>query len=107
MPKLPALPFATPQRRDRTTRQTPRPRLEGPGAGVQANRIGPSLQRLTDASEASRLTAETEPDGLEPEQIIVMDIAGELNEFVKAVGRVEGLELLAEELEDKVDPDGS
>ena len=36
-----------------------------------------------------------------------MDIAGELNEFVKAVGRVEGLELLAEELEDKVDPDGS
>ncbi len=34
-----------------------------------------------------------------------MEIAGELNDFVNAVGRVPGLEFLAEELEDKVEPD--
>lgn len=72
---------------------------------MQADRIGPSLQRLTDAFEAGRLTAATESDGVEPEQIIVMEIAGELKDFVRAVNRIPGLEFLAEELLDKVEPD--
>ena len=105
MPELPALPFAAPLRRDRATRQTPRPRLEGPGAQAQAGRLGPAFQRLSDAFEAGRLAAESDPSGLEPERILVMEIAGELSDFVNAVGRVQGLEFLAEELEDKVEPD--
>jgi hypothetical protein len=63
------------------------------------------LQRLSDAFQAGRLSAQSEPDGLEPEQIIVMEIAGELKDFVKAVNRISGLEFLVEELLDKVDPD--
>jgi hypothetical protein len=34
-----------------------------------------------------------------------MEIAGELSDFHKAIAKVEGLEFLSEEIEDKVDPD--
>jgi hypothetical protein len=42
---------------------------------------------------------------LEPEQVLVLEIAGELTDFAKAVAKVPGLEFLAEEIEDKVEPD--
>lgn len=105
MAELPALPFKAAQRRDRVTRSASRPRLQGPGAGRQAERLGDSLTRLTDAFEAGRLRAEAEPGGLEPDLVLVMEIAGELSDFYKAIAKVEGLEFLSEEIEDKVDPD--
>lgn len=105
MAELPALPFKAAQRRDRETRRSPRPRLQGPGAGRQAERLGDSLSRLTAAFEAGNLRAQAEPEGLEPELVLVMEIAGELNDFSKAISKVKGLEFLVEEVEDKVDPD--
>ena len=105
MAELPAVPFKAAQRRDRVTRISPRPRLQGPGAGRQAERLGDALTHLTEAFEAGRLRAEAEPGGLEPDLVLVMEIAGELSDFQKAIGKVKGLEFLSEELEDKVDPD--
>ena len=61
---------------------------------------------MTDAFEAGRLAVADDPAALEPEQVLVLEIAGELDEFVGAVKNVPGLEFLADELEeDKVDPD--
>jgi Subtilase family len=61
---------------------------------------------LTDAFEAGRLAVAEDPAALEPEQVLVLEIAGELGEFVGAVQNISGLEFLADELdEDKVDPD--
>ena len=51
------------------------------------------------------MRAEAEPGGLEPDLILVMEIAGELSDFYKAIAKVDGLEFLSEEVEDKVDPD--
>lgn len=105
MPELPALPLGQPATRPRTTGSGHRPRVEGPGAQTQQRRIGPALQRLTDAFEAQRLGLLHDPAALQPEQVLVLEIAGEIDEFVNAVRRVPGLEFLAEEMEDKVDPD--
>jgi Subtilase family len=105
MAELPALPLGGGRRRDRSTRATPRPTLRGPGVDRQAQRLGDSLTRLTRAFEAGRLRAEREPGALEPELVLLMEIAGELDDFHKAVSRVPGLEFLTEEVEDKIDPD--
>jgi hypothetical protein len=106
MPELPALPLGTPTRRRRTTRRSPRPTLRGPGAQAQVQRLGTPLRRLTEAFEAGRLAAAEDPAALEPEQVLVLEIAGEIDEFIGAIGNVPGLEFLAEEFEeDKVEPD--
>lgn len=64
------------------------------------------MRRLTEAFEAGRLSVAEDPSALEPEQVLVLEIAGELDEFIGAIGNVPGLEFLAEEFEDeKVEPD--
>ncbi len=60
---------------------------------------------MTAAFNAQRLQVAGDPDALEPDRVLVLEIAGELEDFVRAVQRVPGLEYLAEEAEDKVDPD--
>lgn len=105
MPDLPVLPLGAPQTRTRRTRQSPRPRLVGPGPQAQLQRLGPELERLTRAFEEGRLTTTDEPAALAPEQVIVLEVAGELKDFARAVQRVPGLEFLAEEAQDLLEPD--
>jgi hypothetical protein len=106
MPDLPALPLGAPITRPRTTGSGFRPTLRGPGAQRQSQRLATPLRRLTEAFEAGRLAIADDPAALEPEQVLVLEIAGELGEFVGAVQNVPGLEFLADEFEeDKVDPD--
>jgi hypothetical protein len=105
MPEYPALPLNPPLIRDRVTRPGPRPKLHGPGAGVQAGRLAPAFNRLNAAFEAERLALAEDPAALEPEQVLVLEVGGELDEFARAVRRIEGLEFLAEQLEDKIEPD--
>jgi hypothetical protein len=105
MPELPALPLPAPQVRTRTTRQSPRPRLVGPGASEQQRRLGPELARLTRAFEQGRLAVADEPAALAPEQVLVLEVAGELGTFANAVRKVPGLEFLAEEAEEQLASD--
>jgi hypothetical protein len=67
--------------------------------------LEPVFSRLTQAFEAERLAVADDAAALEPEQILVLEFAGELMDFMRAVERIEGLEFLAEHLEDKVDSD--
>src|SRR3954466_11879208 len=105
MAELPALPLGAPMLRARDTGPPNRPRIEGPGPQVQQRRLGGSLQRLTAAFDAQRLALAGDPDALEPEQVLVLEIAGEIDEFVRAARRVPGLEFLAEDFGEKVVPD--
>ena len=100
MPDLPALPLGDPQIRARRTRRSPRPRLTGPGTDAQRHRLGPEFARLTRAFEAGRLSVADEPAALAPEQVLVLDVAGELRDFARALRRISGLEFIAEEAEE-------
>ena len=104
-PERAALPLRPPDRTPRQTRQSPRPRIEGPGRERQAERLAPAFGRLSQAFEAGRLRVAEAPDALEPEQILVIEIAGEIQDFRKAVQRIGGFEWLAEQAEDDRDPD--
>lgn len=105
MPELPALPLPAPLVRTRTTRQSPRPKLVGPGSAEQQRRIGPELARLSRAFEQGRLAVANEPAALPPEQVLVLEVAGELGTFANAVRKVPGLEFLAEEAEEQLASD--
>jgi hypothetical protein len=105
MPDFPALPLGRPAVRDRTTRSSFRPTLRGPGPNRQETRLAPAFARLTAAFNAQRVAVPADPAAHEPELVLVLEIAGELNEFVNALRRVPGLEFLAEQMEDEVEPD--
>jgi subtilase family protein len=82
-----------------------RDKLQGPGTGRQAQRIGPQLQRITAALDAQQLRLRATPDALEPETILVLEIAGEVSTFAKAMLKVPGLEFLGEQALAQLDPD--
>lgn len=107
MPDLPALPLGAPVVGRRATRASRRPRLQGPGAIAQEARLAPRLQRLTDAFLHGRLTTPADPAALPPEQVIVLEVAGELGDFTRAVRRIPGLEFLVEEAEDRLESDAT
>ena len=73
--------------------------------GRQKERIGPRLTELEAAFEAKRLVLQTTAAGLVPEDVLVLETAGTIDEFFRAVSRVDGLEFLAEFDEDDIPPD--
>jgi len=68
--------------------------------------LSPRFKELTDAFEAKRAElGEGTPIEADPSLVIVLDLAGSVEEFYKAVNKVEGLEFLAEMAGDTTDPD--
>ncbi len=85
--------------------QRGRDKLQGPNTGRQAQRIEPRLQRITAALDAQQLRLRTTPDALEPQTILVLEIAGEVATFAQAMLKVPGLEFLGEQALEQLDPD--
>ena len=84
----------------------PRPRtdkLHLPDESTQDVHIGPKLQRLSDAIEKHRATMQREIQGLEPESVIVFEVVGGVDSFVKAVQKA-GMEWMGD-WDDTASPD--
>jgi len=78
----------------------------GPGRRRQGERLSPRFKELADAFETKRAElGEGTPIEADPSLVIVLDLAGSVEEFYKAVNKVEGLEFLAEMAGDEIDPD--
>lgn len=104
MPEQFPLPFQPPVPRQRPGgKRGGRARPTGPGPEAQAQRLGPVFANLRDTLDAERLQVTEEPEAASPDAILVLEIAGELDEFVGAVRSVEGLEYLTEELGEKIE----
>jgi len=76
-----------------------------PGIGRQAARVTPQLNALRQAFDAKRLRVQQEAPFENPELILVLEIAGQIRNFAKAVRRLPGLEWLHEWAVDQFDPD--
>lgn len=84
----------------------PLPKVAGPGGKRQGERLGPKFTELVDAFAAQRVEAGTDtPTEVDPSLVIVLDLAGSVPDFHKAVDKIQGLEFLAEMLGDEVGPD--
>ena len=89
-------------------RQSPSvpPSVVGPGSAQQDNRLSPKFRELSDAFEhgRARLTDDAS-DEVDPELVVVFDLAGSVQDFRNAIDKIDGLEFLAELVDDEVDPD--
>ena len=98
MPERPILALPRPQLvepppgRGRLTR----PHL--PSKGSQVERFGPDFKRLHDliARGGDPLQLRHDPTSLAPDRVIVFEIAGTVADFIRAISKVPGLELMAE-----------
>jgi hypothetical protein len=106
MPERQAL-LLGPARPGRRPAQGPRGRaqLRGPSRGRQGERLDPRFERITAALDAQRVALRATPEGLEPETILVLEVAGELTEFARAMSQIPGLEFLGEQALEQLAPD--
>jgi hypothetical protein len=106
VPERSSVPFAPPTGGERATSPFGRSRPQGPGAAGQQRRLGTAFGRLREALEAERLALTGEPEAAAPEYVLVLEVAGEMDEFAGAAAKVPGLEYLAEELGEKLEDTG-
>lgn len=82
------------------------PRLSTPPAARQGERLSPQFQVLVDAFDAGRaLLSDGQVAEVDPELVLVFDLAGSIQDFRNAIKHVEGLEFLSEFLDEDSDPD--
>jgi hypothetical protein len=105
MPNRPLLIFPSPTKAKREGLPAARSKTHFPGPARQAQRISPKFDVLKHAIEAEAIAMRTTAAGVEPEQVIVLEIIGSVEEFANAVRKIDGLEWMAEWDEDEVAPD--
>lgn len=99
MAEFPLLPISIPlpDKRPSGPRGGSDPRL--PTRQRQGERFQPVFQRLREVFEANRdpVTLRNDPTGIAPERALVLEVAGTIDDFHSAAGRVPGLEYLGDE----------
>lgn len=105
-PPYPLLALPPPERTERAKRGGGRGRnVQRPEPRRQTERLEPKFRVLQQNFETRR--AELLPDlaGAEPEQVLVLETVGTVEEFIRAVARIDGLEFLGEFEEEDIPPD--
>lgn len=92
----PLLVFPRPTQADRATRHPGFAQIRRPSPSAQATRLAPQFQRLQDALNSKRLTLQDSTLGIIPEQVLVLETIGPVDRFINAVGKIPGLEWLAD-----------
>lgn len=100
----PLLVFPKPVEADRSKRSPSPSSIKTPPADRQIQRLEPQFKRVQDAFERHRASIQTSSLGIEPEQVLVIETIGPIQNFAKAVKKA-GLEWLVETDIDDVQPD--
>lgn len=105
MPERPLLLFPTPQPADRTKQKPRFGRVHKPNVTRQGQRLSPMFNQLQAAFEARRVEIQQNTAGIDPEQVLVIETIGSVDNFANAVKRIEGLEWMGELESDEIAPD--
>ena len=89
MPERPLLLFPTPQPADRTKQKPQFGRVHKPNVTRQGQRLSPMFNQLQAAFEARRVEIQQNPAGIDPEQVLVIETIGSVDNFANAVKRIE------------------
>ena len=76
-----------------------------PSPERQAERLAPRFELLQQALEARRARIQAEARDLVPEEVVVLETVGTVDNFIRAVEQVPGMEWLAEVEEEEIPPD--
>lgn len=72
-----------------------------PSSARQGQRLSPMFQQLSNSLNAQNVRIQQAAIGLDPEQVLVFEIIGSVEDFAKSVAKIEGFEWLGEiEIED-------
>lgn len=101
----PLLFFPAPSSADRSTLGRGGSPVHFPNIARQQARITPQLAVLQQAFEAKTLQLQQAAPVENPELVLVLEVAGDIQNFAKAVRKVPGLDWLLEWAEDQIEPD--
>lgn len=68
-----------------------------PPVDVTAKRLAPKLTELVEAIDNGKLNLQQDAEGANPEDVLVLETAGRIDDFYKAVQKINGFEWLLEE----------
>lgn len=105
MPERPLLLFPTPQPADRTKQKRQFGSVHKPNVTRQGQRLSPMFNQLQAAFEARRVEIQQNTAGIDPEQVLVIETIGSVDNFANAVKRIDGLEWMGELESDEIAPD--
>lgn len=92
----PLLVFPRPILAERAKRGGGPDKISRPHRSDQASRLTPQFQRLQEALDRQSFALQDNPLGLQPEQVLVLETVGSIENFASAIRRVPGLEWLGE-----------
>jgi len=72
------------------------PNSHFPSRNRQAERLSPLFTGLQNAFDARRTRLQTEALGLAPEEVIVLETIGDVDDFLVAIRKIPGMEWLGE-----------
>src|SRR5438034_11302225 len=106
MPARPLLIFPEPAKVAKSRKFGGPPNLRLPSGEQQKRRLRPKIARLKRDFETRYAELRQDPAGVEPEQVLVLEVVGSIADFYRTVQRTEGLEWLGEwDADVAVDPD--
>lgn len=79
--------------------------VKKPSPSRQGERLTPQFQVLQDALTGQRAQLVDATTASDPELVVVFDLAGTVDQFMRACAQIDGLEFLADLQEDQVDAD--
>jgi hypothetical protein len=105
MPARPLLVLGMPQQVTRTQRRGGPSPMHLPPWQRQRERLLPQFDELEHAFDARRAALQGTPTGLAPEQVVILETIGSVEDFLSAVRRIPGMEWLGEWDESDLPPD--
>lgn len=105
MAELPLLLFPSPEVASKTPGHGFGGNLNRPTAARQGQRLNPVFQQLQNSFNARSVELQQTPTGIDPEQVLVIETVGNVEDFANAVKKVEGLEWMGEFALDGISPD--
>lgn len=106
MSERPLLLFPEPQVADKTKgHSVPPGKIFKPNAQRQFQRLTPVFGELTRAFALKNIVVQQSTIGINPEYALVFEVIGSVDDFYKAVNKVEGLEWIFDQTTDNIEPD--
>ncbi len=105
MPDRPLLLFPTPETADRSKGRGFPVHVHRPSHGRQGQRLSPIFTQLQTEFNSRRVELQQTAAGADPEQVLVIETVGGIENFANALKRIGGLEWMGEIETDEIAPD--